>query len=152
MTTYSPLIGLPDPETRPEFYRGTAVKRAIAWVLDVTLIAILAVLVLPFTAFTGLFFFPMLMLVLGFVYRWLTLSGGSATWGMRLMGIEIRDRTGERLDSQTALLHTAGYTVSVLAAPAQLISAILMLVTPRGQGLTDMILGTAAMNRPLLRR
>jgi hypothetical protein len=33
-------------------------------------------------------------------------------------------------------------------APLQLISMILMLVTERGQGLTDVILGTTALNRP----
>ena len=142
------LFALPDPDTAPAFYRGVAVKRALAWVIDVTLVALLCVLVLPFTAFTGLFFFPLLMLVVGFFYRWATLAGGSATWGMRLMSIEIRDLHGARLTGGTALLHTAGYTVSVVTAPLQLVSMIAMLLTPRGQGLTDMVLGTTAINKP----
>jgi uncharacterized RDD family membrane protein YckC len=140
--------GLPDPVTEAAFYDGVTFKRAIAWLVDVVLIAVISALVVPFTAFTALFFFPFLMLVLGFLYRWATLAGGSATWGMRLMGIEIRERDGQRLTGTTALLHTLGYSVSVAMAPLQLISVVLMVVGGRGQGLTDMVLGTAAINRP----
>lgn len=144
-----PATTLPDPDRRPEFYSGTAVKRGLAWVVDVLLIGLISIFALPFTAFLGLFFFPAMMLVLGFFYRWMTLSSGSATWGMRLMGVEIRDSRCERLTPETAFLHTAGYTASVILAPAQLVSACLMIATPRGQGLTDLILGTAAINRPV---
>ena len=144
-----PLNALPDPERRPDFYRGTAVKRALAWVVDVILIGLVCVLILPFTAFTGIFFFPAMMLVVGFFYRWFTIASRSATWGMRLMAIELRDHEGQRFDSSMALWHTAGYTVSVIMAPAQFISAILMLTTPKGQGLSDLVLGTTAINRPV---
>ena len=99
-------LGLPDPVTKPDFYDGILFKRAAAWVIDVVLIVLLGLLVLPFTAFTGVFFFPVLILVVGFVYRWFTLSGNSATWGMRMMGMELRDRDGLRLQSGTALAHT----------------------------------------------
>ena len=139
--------GLPDPIAKPEFYRGVAPKRFFAWIIDFVMILMVSLLVLPFTAFTGVFFFPFLLLVVGFFYRWFTLANGSATWGMRIMAIEIRDHDGLRLKSGTALAHTFGYTLSVAMAPAQLISVILMLVTARGQGLTDMVLGTTALNK-----
>lgn len=148
MTTAPFYQGLPDPRTHAAFYDGVLIKRALAWVIDVVMIAVLCMLILPFTAFTGVFFFPLMMLVVGFIYRWFTLSGKSSTWGMRMMSIEIRDHRGERLDSSAALMHTAGYTISVAIAPLQLISMIMMGVTPRGQGLTDHLLGTAAINRP----
>jgi uncharacterized RDD family membrane protein YckC len=138
---------LPDPARAGQFYDGVALKRGIAWVIDVALIAVLSALAVPFTAFTALFFFPFLMLVLGFFYRWATLTAGSATWGMALMGIEIRAHDGGTLTGATAFWHTAGYSVSVAMAPLQLISAILMVALGRGQGLTDMVLGTAAVNR-----
>lgn len=130
----------------PERYEGVAIKRGIAWVFDVVMIALLCALVLPFTAFTGIFFFPFLMLVVGFIYRWFTLASGSSTWGMRLMGIRFRDHRGAPLSSGLALAHTLGYSVSITVAPLQLISIILMLVTQRGQGLTDLVLGTEAVN------
>lgn len=140
--------GLPDPAREPDFYRGVSGKRAIAWLLDVVLIAVISALIVPFTAFAALLFFPFLMLTIGFLYRWATLAGGSATWGMRLMAIELRQADGGPLTGRTAFLHTLGYTVSVAIAPLQLISAILMVALGRGQGLSDMILGTAAINRP----
>ena len=87
-------FSLPDPASQPEFYQGVVLKRGLAWVFDAILIAILSALVLPFTAFTGIFFFPGLMLVMGFFYRWFTLAGGSSTWGMRLMSIELREADG----------------------------------------------------------
>ncbi|MDP5086788.1 MAG: RDD family protein [Yoonia sp.] len=130
----------------PFLYDGVPLKRGIAWVFDMMLIAFLCALVLPFTAFTGIFFFPFLMLVVGFIYRWFTIAGGSATWGMRLVGVSLRDHHGAPLSSGLALAHTLGYTVSVAIFPLQLISVILMLVTARGQGLTDTLLGTVAIN------
>ncbi len=145
MTT---AMTLPNPETAPAFYQGVPFKRLLAWVVDVVLIALLCLLVLPFTAFTGIFFFPFLMLFVGFFYRWFTIAGGSATWGMRLMAIELRDIEGMRLTSGTAFLHTVGYTISVVTAPLQLISMGAMVLTPRGQGLSDLVLGTTAINKP----
>ncbi|HVG47299.1 MAG TPA: RDD family protein, partial [Rubellimicrobium sp.] len=101
-----------------------------------------------FTAFTALFWWPVLWLMVGFLYRWATLAGGSATWGMRLMGLTIRDREGGRLDGGTALAHVLGYTVLMMAFPVQLVSIALMIGLGRGQGLTDLALGTAAINKP----
>jgi len=143
-----PPHGLPDPVTEAAFYDGVNTKRAIAWIIDMTLIGLVSALIVPFTAFTAILFFPFLMLIVGFLYRWATLAGGSATWGMRLMAIEIRAADGLRLDGTTAFWHTMGYSVSVAMAPLQLVSVILMVVLGRGQGLTDLVLGTAAINRP----
>ena len=129
-----------------ERYAGVPMRRGLAWLFDMGFIVLLAILVLPFTAFTGIFFFPFLLLVIGFLYRWMTIAGGSSTWGMRLMGVTLVDREGLPFTSGTAFLHTLGYSVSVAMPPLQLISVIMMLVTERGQGLTDMVLGTEAVN------
>lgn len=140
------LRGLPDPETSPECYDGVALKRAIAWLVDVTVIAVICALLVPLTAFVGLFFFP-LMMVVGFVYRVATIASGSATWGMRLMAIELRDGDDRPLDTSQAFLHTAGYAVSMMVFPLQLVSMAMMLLTPHGQGLTDSVLATTALRR-----
>ncbi|WP_375690251.1 RDD family protein [Pseudooceanicola sp. LIPI14-2-Ac024] len=147
MTMYYDALALPDPDTQPEFYSGVPLKRLLAWIVDTALILALCLLVLPFTAFTGLFFFPLLMMVTGFLYRWATLSGGSATWGMRLLSIEIRRADGDRLDGGTAFLHTMGYTISIAFFVVQLVSMVLMATTYRGQGVSDYLLGTVALNR-----
>ena len=140
-------LGLPNPATKPQCYTGVLAKRAAAWVFDVVLVGILCVIIVPFTVFTALLFFPFLMLVVGFIYRWFTIASKSSTWGMRLMGIELRDHEGLRLDSQSALMHTAGYSFSMAMAPLQLVSVLMMLLSDRKQGLTDHFLGTTAINK-----
>ncbi|MEZ5676677.1 RDD family protein [Thalassovita litoralis] len=139
---------LPDPQTQPEFYEDVAMKRLIAFVLDTVLIALITVLVVPFTAFTGLFFFPFLMAAVGFVYRVITIANGSATLGMRLMAIEFRNASGARFDLGQAFLHTVGLNLSFAIMPLQLVSVVLMATTERGQGLTDHVMGSVAINRP----
>lgn len=142
------LHGLPDPRREPRFYRGVATKRALAWVIDGGITLALCLLILPFTAFVGLFFWSALWMTVGFLYRWGTLASGSATWGMRAMALTLRERDGARLSGGTALAHTVGYSLSLAMIPLQLISVALMAGLGRGQGLTDMVLGTAMLNRP----
>ncbi|MGI3167808.1 RDD family protein [Pseudooceanicola sp. C21-150M6] len=144
---YATDWALPDPATQPEFYADVPMKRLLAWVVDALLTAIAVVLALPFTAFVGLFFLPVLWLCVGFGYRWLTLAGGSATLGMRLFSIELRDQYGQRFDSGTAFLHTMGYSISLAFPVLQVISIVLMLTGARAQGLTDNLLGTVALNK-----
>jgi uncharacterized RDD family membrane protein YckC len=67
---------------------------------------------------------------------------------MRLMAVTLRDRDGGRLDAATAFAHVLGYTVSMALFPLQLVSIALMIALGRGQGLTDLVLGTAVINRP----
>lgn len=138
---------IPDPVTQAEFYADVPAKRLIAWVADTILVAVICLLILPFTTFTGIFFFPVLMLVVGFAYRVVTLARGSATWGMRLVAIEFRTVSGARFDLGMAFLHTLGFTVSCAFFLLQVVSIVLMLTTARGQGLSDHVLGTVALNR-----
>lgn len=119
----------------------------MAWVVDTVLVLVLCLLVLPFTAFTGIFFFPLLFLTLSFAYRVVTIARGSATWGMRLTSIEFRTVQGDRFDLQMAFLHTLGYSISWMFALLQIVSVVLMMTTARGQGLSDHMLGTVAINR-----
>ncbi len=140
-------MNLADPVTQPQFYKDVAGKRLLAWIVDTIVILMMSMVVVPFTAFVALFFFVGLFAVVSFVYRTITLATGSATWGMRLMAIEIRDASGARLDLSGAFLHTLGYTISWAVAPLQLVSIVLMATSARGQGLTDMVMGSAALNR-----
>lgn len=142
----SAFWGLPDPETQSEFYADVPVKRAIAWVVDVLIVFATALLVSILTIGIGFFFFGLLLLVIGFIYRTVSLANRSATLGMRLASIELRNARGERFDLATAALHTLGYQLSMAFFPAQIASIVLMLTTPRAQGLTDHLLGTAAVN------
>jgi len=63
------------------------------------------------------------------------------------MAVELRTAQGTRLDLSAAFLHTLGYAVSMAVFPLQLVSIVLMLTSARGQGLIDLGLGCAAINR-----
>ncbi len=141
-----PLSHLPDPARQAGFYDGVTLKRGLAWVIDTIVIGLLTLLISVFTI-VGLFMMPLIFLLVGFIYRWISLAGGSATPGMRLMAIEFRNVSGERLDAGTAFLHTLGFTILTSTMLLQLISIVLMFVNERGQGLTDMVLGTVALNK-----
>ncbi len=138
---------LPDPDYQAEFYQDIPTKRLVAWLADMLVIILICLLIVPFTAFTGLFFFPFLMLIVGFAYRVITLANQSATWGMRLTAIEFRTSDGQPFTLQMAFLHTLGYSVSIAFFLLQVVSIVLMLTTARAQGLTDHFLGTVALNR-----
>lgn len=144
---YMPKTVLPDPDYNPALYRGVAGKRLAAWVLDLGISLGLSLVLLPFTLFIGLIFFPIFWLGVSFIYRWGTLSGGSATWGMRFMAIELRNADAQHLNGAEAFWHTAGYFASFTVPIAQVASVVLMLVSSRGQGLTDHVMGTAMLNR-----
>lgn len=145
--TYSDMPNLPDPIRAPQYYDAVPSKRLIAWVIDSVFIFFLTWLVVIFTAFVGVFFLPLLYLTIGFAYRTLTIANTSATWGMRAMSIELRDARGERFDFSQALVHTLGYTLSMAFFIVQIVSVIMMLGSARGQGLTDMALGSVMINR-----
>ncbi|MEP4194963.1 MAG: RDD family protein [Aliishimia sp.] len=148
-STFTEMSDLPDPTYQPEFYASVAPKRFLAWVVDSGLILILTLIALPFTGFLGIFFLPVMFLVLGFAYRVVTLSNGSATWGMRLCAIEMRRWDGRRFDFEAAILHTLGYSISMALPLVQVVSIVLMLTSSRGQGLTDHLLGSTALNKPM---
>lgn len=143
----TPSTDLPDPHFQAEFYADVPMKRLVAWIFDTVVITLLCLLILPFTAFTALFFFPLFFLVVGSAYRIVTLANRSATWGMRLMSIEMRSLQAERFGLGTALVHTVLYSLSMAFVVPQVISIVLMLTTPRAQGLSDLFLGTVALNR-----
>jgi uncharacterized RDD family membrane protein YckC len=139
---------LPDPTRHAAFYDGVPTRRALAWVIDGIIAGIITAIVVPFTAFVGLFFLPALFLTVSFVYRWITIANGSATLGMRIMGIRLLDREGHDLNSATAFGHTMIYTISMAMVVPQIVSIVLMAIDARGQGLGDMVLGTVMINRP----
>jgi len=139
---------LPDPDLQPEFYAGVMSKRLVAWGVDMVCVAALTVAGVVLTAFVGLFFLPLIWLVMDAGYRTVTLANRSATLGMRLMGVEFRDREGRHFDLAHAGLHTLGYLMSMSFVLPQIVSVVLMLTGARRQSLTDIVIGSALINRP----
>ena len=141
------FANLPDPRTQAEFYSDVTIKRFVAWVFDAILISILTFLVVLFTAFTAILIIGFVSLVISLAYRWLTISAWSATPGMRLVAVELRNHRGEKLDSNTAFLHSALFLTLKSFIIPQLISIAMMLFTERGQSLHDAFCGVVALNR-----
>ncbi|MEP3333877.1 RDD family protein [Sedimentitalea sp.] len=141
------MFNLPDPDRQPEFYSSVPLKRLLAWIIDTFLVLLMCIVAVFLTFFVGAFLFGILWIVLSFCYRVVTMANGSATWGMRFVGIEFRTADGNRFDLPMALAHTTGYTVSIALPILQVISIVMMLTGARGQGLTDAFLGTVALNK-----
>lgn len=139
--------GLPDPDRHAALYADVPAKRFGAWIIDSLAIVALTLLAIPFTAFTAVFFLPLLWLVVGLLYRMWSLSARSATPGMRLMAIELRNGDGAPLTPAEAVVHTVLYSVCFTMVFPMVISAGLMMGSARGQGLPDLALGTTALNR-----
>jgi len=139
---------LPDPDYDAVYYDGIPAKRFFAWLIDVILITV-TTLILGLVTLTALFWiWPVTYVVTSFLYRSLTIASGSATLGMRLMNIELRNARGARLTAQEAAFHTGAYLVASAFIIAQLVSVFLIATGARHQGLHDLLLGTAAINRP----
>lgn len=126
---------------------GVNRRRLAAWVIDSAIIAVLTALILPVTAFTGLFAMGGIWLVTGFLYRWAAISAGSATWGMAVAGLTFIEWDGGPLRPETALWHTAIYSLAMAMAPLQLFSIALMVLTPTKRSLSDAVLGTRTLRR-----
>jgi uncharacterized RDD family membrane protein YckC len=147
MTFDDTASGLPDPDQHPDLYADTTMKRFFAWCVDAVVILLLSLIAIPLTLFVGLFFFALLVPVVAFVYRVVSLANWSATPGMRLMAIELRARDGGRMDLGISIFHVGLYMIMVSVVVLQAASIILMMTGARGQGLHDHLLGTAVLNK-----
>lgn len=145
------MTTLPDLHFDQSLYQDVTVKRGLAFVIDTLIISALTAVFVLLTFLTSLLILPLVFGVIGFLYRVLTLTAGSATWGMRLFAIEFRDSEGQPFDFTLALLHTVGTAISFASGIIQIISIGLMFLSAKGQGLTDHVLGTVAINRPARR-
>lgn len=150
---FNTMPGLPDPERDRQFYAGVQPRRLAAWFIDVAIVMLVGVPVaLMFGVLTlglGLAIFPLILMGAGFLYRVVTIANRSATWGMRIMGIELRRHDGTRLDFGMAVMHTAIYTFCVGVVLLQIASMVGMATTRFGQGFPDLALRTTMINRPV---
>lgn len=148
-------MGIPDPRTDPQFYDGIVMRRLMAFLVDTVIIFLLwfVVIVLGFlfTVLTVGLGAPLAMLFFsmsGFLYRWLLLSQRSATLGMMMTGIEVRDARGEQVSPGMAFFHTVAFYMTILMLPLAIIGWLLMASSPHRRTLHDTITGAVVINRP----
>ena len=146
-----------DPVANPELFEGVLVRRSIAFLIDVVIIAIPALLAALF-----IFVFGLITLGLGWVlfkllwpatviwavvYYGLTFgSAASATIGMRVMELEMRTWYGAPAYFVLGAVHGVLYWVSI-----SFLTPLILLVAffnERRRLLHDMLVGTIVINAP----
>ena len=138
---------IPYPHSHPEFYESVTTKRFFGWLIDSAIVLAILIITSPFKFFVSLFLFPFFYAAIDFIYRTATLSIGSATFGMRIMAIELRHESSHRLDFITSVFHTIGLYVSYAFVLVQLLSIGMMVMCEDRKSLTDMVIGTVMVNR-----
>ncbi|MEM9316914.1 MAG: RDD family protein [Pseudomonadota bacterium] len=148
-------MGIPDPHTDPQFYENVPIRRLAAFVVDTIIIfAIWVVLIFVgsiLSAVTLGLGAPLVALafsISGFAYRWLLVTQRSATLGMMLTGIEIRDAAGNKLNPTIGFVHTFAYYVTLFILPLAIIGWVLMASSAHRRAMHDTFLGTVVINRP----
>jgi uncharacterized RDD family membrane protein YckC len=144
-----------DPHTHPELFEGVLARRVVAFVIDLIVIALPLLVVAMF-----IFVFGLITFGLGWALYWLlspasvvwalfyygiTLGGpGSATLGMRAMGLEMRTWYGAPCYFVLGAVHAVVYWVSV-----SVLSPLILVIgffNPRKRLLHDMLVGTIVIN------
>jgi uncharacterized RDD family membrane protein YckC len=144
-----------DPWAQPELFSGVLAKRTFAFLVDLVVVSIPIILAVIFIAVFGL-----VTLGLGWGLFWLvspatviwpivyygTSLGGphSATWGMRMMGVQMRTFSGTPGYFVLGCAHAVLFWASVsFLTPLVLIVGLL---NGRRQLLHDLVLGTVVVN------
>ncbi len=146
-----------DPAANPELFEGVLARRCIAFLIDIVIIALPALLAAVFILIFGL-----LTLGLGWMLFWLLWpatviwaifyygltfgSSASATIGMRVLDIEMRTWYGAPSYFVLGAVHAIAYWLSV-----SFLTPLILLVAffnHRGRLLHDMLVGTTVINNP----
>lgn len=156
---HSAYVGvIPDPFAQPYAYEGLVGRRIVAYAIDVTIIAIAAAILWVVLGTATVLSFgllapvqAMVIVLLPFAYHILLIAGPhSATWGMRVMGIEVRSI----VDGQRPTVLQAILQVVIFYASIALTSSLILLLAffnPRRRTLHDYAAGTIVLRRPVER-
>lgn len=141
-------MSLPHPHDDPRLYLHVIEKRLLAWVIDLIITALLVTMALMATLGLTLLLFPVLWFAVSVTYRTWMLRRYGATLGMMVAALQLRRLDGQRADETLCLWHALIYAGSMVFVMPQVVSVVLMLLTPHRQGLPDWLLGTVIINRP----
>jgi uncharacterized RDD family membrane protein YckC len=146
-----------DPVANPELFEGVLVRRSIAFLIDIIIIAIPVLLAALFVFVFGLItlglgwvLFKLLWpatVIWALVYYGLTFgSAASATIGMRIMDLEMRTWYGAPAYFVLGAVHGLLYWVTIsFLTPLVLLVAFF---NERRRLLHDMLVGTIVINAP----
>ncbi len=146
----------PDPLTEPDLFDSVLPRRAMAYVLDLVLIAALTVGFWLVFGVAGILTFGMLtplglvvLAILPVAYHTFFIGRNGATPGMAVFDLEVRSWTGRPADTSQAFLTTVLFYASV-GLTAWLV-LLVPLFTDRNRTLHDILAGTIVLRRARLR-
>lgn len=140
-----------EPVERPELYEGVRIRRTLAFLIDVSIVAALTglayvlVLLLGLPTFgLGWLLLPLVWPTVPILYNAITLGGPhSATPGMRVMGLAMRSFDGRGTYPLLALLHGLAFWLSVTFLTPLVLAVSLL--SPKKRLLHDILLGTTVI-------
>ena len=147
--------GAYDPYANPQLFSGVLMRRVLAFVVDFIVISIPVVLAVIFIAVFGLVTLGLgwglfwlvspATVIWPIIYYGMSLGGPhSATWGMRMMDLQMRTFTGTPGYFLLGCAHAVLFWASIsFLTPLVLVVGLL---NGRRQLLHDLILGTVVVN------
>jgi len=139
----------PNPLDKPGYYEGVLWRRSIAFCVDLMLMVAVVIALWFINVFTFFIFTALILFLwaapLFIAYDTATIgSSASATFGMRLLGVEVRTWDGQRPGYLHALISSALFWFLV-----PFTGGLILLVAPfsdRRRHLHDMLSGTVVIN------
>ena len=137
----------PAPSAAPRLYGGLILRRSLAYLVDVLIIAVLGLCLGFVLSLIGILSFGLLsplaivaMALWPLAYHSFFIATRGATPGMGLFGLELRDWGGGRVEPLQAVLVVLLFYVTV-SLTAWLV-LIVVLLNDRGRALHDILAGT----------
>lgn len=152
-TRQQPWHGVPPtPSSAPSLYGSVVLRRSIAYLVDVVVIAVLGLCLAFALSLVGILSFgllsPLAVIVMALwplAYHSTFIARQGATPGMRLFGLELRDWSGKAVEPAQAVLVVLLFYVSV-SLTAWLV-LIVVLLNDRSRALHDILANTMVVRR-----
>jgi uncharacterized RDD family membrane protein YckC len=142
----------PTPSAAPDFYRGLIVRRSLAYLVDVVIIAVLGLCLGFALSVLGLLSFGLLtplsvvvMALWPLAYHIFFIATRGATPGMGLFGLELRDWSGAAVVPLQAVLVVLLFYVTV-SLTAWLV-LVVVLFNDRSRALHDILASTVMVRQ-----
>jgi uncharacterized RDD family membrane protein YckC len=142
----------PDPVARPDYFDGVVLRRSVGYLIDCVILFLLGlVLTVALSIFgiitfgLGFHLFPLLSIV-PIAYSTLLIGGpDSATFGMRLMDVQVRSWSGERPNMIQALVMTLLFYGTI--AITWFFGLLVIFFNARRRAAHDFLAGTVVVRR-----
>lgn len=143
----------PRPSAAPQLYSGIVVRRCLAYLIDIVIIAVLGLCLGLALSIIGVLSFglfsPLAVIIMALwplLYHSFFVATRGATPGMRFFGLELRAWDGRPVEPIQAVLLVLLFYVSV-SLTAWLV-LLVVLFNGRGRTLHDILANTVMVRRP----